>query len=97
MTAPQTPPPADTAAGITAEMLGAARRGLEAIRTAALRYTLRDEVDEPTAVGVIWNGGDWRSMVADYAAEHWLVAVRLTQQEAAGAPLGPFPDPYGRD
>jgi hypothetical protein len=61
------------------------------------RYILRDEVDEPTAVGVIWNGGDWRSMVADYAAEHWQVAVRLTQQEAAGAPLGPFPDPYGRD
>ena len=56
MTAPQTPPPADTAAGITAEMLGAARRGLEAIRTAALRYTLRDEVDEPTAVAATPDG-----------------------------------------
>ncbi|HVG99087.1 MAG TPA: hypothetical protein VNK05_19430 [Chloroflexota bacterium] len=94
---PAPPPPAETVEGVTAEALGASRWELEAFRTAVLRYILRDEVDEPTAVGVIWNGGDWRSMVADYAAEHWQVAVRLTQQEAAGAPLGPFPDPYGRD
>ena len=66
-------------------MLGASRWELAAFRTAVLQYLLRDEVDERTAVGVVWNGGAWRPMVEQHAEEHWHVAVRLTQQEAAGA------------
>ena len=91
------PPPARSVEGVTAEMLGASRWELEAFRTAVLQYQLRDEVDERTAVGVVWNGGDWRPMVEHFAEMHWHVAVRLTRQEAEGRELRPFPDPYGRD
>jgi hypothetical protein len=94
---PETSPPADRAEGVSAGALGASRWELEAFRTAVLRYMLRDEVDERTAAGVVWNGGDWRPMVAELAGEHWQIAVRLTQQEAAGLPLEAFPAPAGRD
>jgi hypothetical protein len=91
------PPPAATAEGVTAEMLGASRWELQAFRAAVQQYILRDEVGEAAAVGVIWNGGDWRPMVAEHAGMHWHVAVRLTRQAATGGSLRPFPDPYGRD
>jgi hypothetical protein len=94
---PAPPPPADSADGVTAEQLGASAWELVAFKTAVLQYILRDEVDERTAVGVVWNGGDWRPMVAQYASLAWDVAVRLTRRAAAGAELRPFPDPYGPD
>jgi hypothetical protein len=40
---------------------------------------LRDEVDERTALGVVWNGGDWRPMAEQLA----LVAPLLTSPRQA--------------
>src|SRR5262245_13632268 len=88
-------PPADRLDDLTAEALGGSEFELAAFKVAVMQYILRGKVDDWTALAVIWNGGDWRPMVADFAEEHWHIARRLTKQQADGRPLVPFPDRAG--
>jgi hypothetical protein len=62
---------------VTAERLGASRWQLAAFRSAVFSSMLRWPVSEGEAIDQIWNRGDWRTRVAEYADEQLDIADRL--------------------
>jgi len=57
-------PDADHAEDVTAAQLGAAEWQAQAFRSAVFSVMLRFWVTEREAIAAVWNGGDWREMVA---------------------------------
>jgi hypothetical protein len=71
------PTPVDCARveDVTTEHLGGASRWeLAAFQTACLELVLDITVDEWTAIGVIWDAGNWRAMVAERCPVAWQLA-----------------------
>jgi hypothetical protein len=79
-----TPSPIDVARveDVTTEHLGgAARYELAAFKLAVWEYQLAAEVPEWTALAVVWDGGNWREIVAERQWLQWMIAQRLTAEE----------------
>jgi hypothetical protein len=70
---------------VTADQLGASRWQVQAFRCAVFSSMLRWPVTERAAINAIWNGGNWRELVAEYADEQLDLADRLTGEDAAAA------------
>ena len=90
---PSPPPSLDAARAeaVTADQLGASRWQVQAFRCAVFSYVLRWWVTEREAIDAVWNGGDWRELVAEFADEQLDLADRLTGEgdsPAAGPATG---------
>jgi hypothetical protein len=68
----------DRTEDVTAEQLGASRWQAAAFCCAVFSYVLRWWVTEREAIDAVWNTGDWRTRVAEYADEPLDLADRLT-------------------
>ena len=84
---PPPPPHADRAEDVTAERLRASLWQAQAFRSAVFSVMLRFWVTEREAIDRVWNAGNWRETVAEFADEPLDLADRLTGEDAA-APLG---------
>jgi hypothetical protein len=79
-----TPSPVDVVhiEDVTTEHLGGASRyELAAFKLAAWEYQQAAHVPAWTALAVIWDGGNWREMVAERQWLQWTLAQRRTAEE----------------
>jgi hypothetical protein len=83
-----TPTPVDCVRveDVTTEHLGgvaghASRFELAAFQTAVLELILDIQVPEWTAITVVWDGGDWREVVAERYWLPWSIAQAATAEE----------------
>jgi hypothetical protein len=73
----------DRAEAVTAERHGASRWQGVAFRCAVFSYLLRFPGSERPAIDTVWNGGDWRELVAEDADAHLDLTDRLTGEGGA--------------
>jgi hypothetical protein len=77
-----TPVDVDRVEDVTEEHLGGASRfELAAFQLTVWEYQQAAHVPPWTAIAVVWDGGNWREMVAQRQWLQWTIAQRLTAEE----------------